>query len=71
MLKYGFVIVFSQNWCIHHHVIYNDFSREKMKNNHKPLQFELKGEAGKRVALAAAKRVIKTHNKEIKALAYK
>ncbi|WP_283774651.1 hypothetical protein [Histophilus somni] len=37
----------------------------------KPVKIELKGEAGKRVVLAAAKRVIKTHNKEIKALAYK
>ncbi|WP_272465507.1 hypothetical protein [Pasteurella multocida] len=36
-----------------------------------PVKIELKGDAGKRVALAAAKRVIKAHNKEIKALAYK
>lgn len=42
-----------------------------MKPNHQPIKFELKGEAGKRVALAAAKRVIKAHQKEIKALAYK
>lgn len=42
-----------------------------MKTNKQPLKIELKGEAGKRVALAAAKRVIKTHNKEIKALADK
>ncbi|SUU36646.1 Uncharacterised protein [Actinobacillus seminis] len=39
--------------------------------NTKPVKMELKGEAGKRVALSAAKRIIKTHNKEIKALAYK
>ncbi|WP_281255528.1 hypothetical protein [Pasteurella oralis] len=37
----------------------------------KPVKIELKGDAGKRVVLAAAKRVIKAHNKEIKALAYK
>ncbi|MGX3020518.1 hypothetical protein [Ursidibacter sp. B-7004-1] len=42
-----------------------------MKSNNQPVKMELKGEAGKRVALAAAKRVIKTHNKEIKSLAYK
>ena len=41
------------------------------EQNNKPVKFELKGEAGKRVALAAAKRVMKTHDKEIKALAYK
>lgn len=42
-----------------------------MKTNQQPIKIELKGEAGKRVALAAAKRVIKTHQKEIKALADK
>ncbi|MDY4280204.1 MAG: hypothetical protein SOX56_03870 [[Pasteurella] mairii] len=42
-----------------------------MKTNNQPVKFELKGEAGKRVALVAAKRVIRTHNKEIKALAFK
>lgn len=39
--------------------------------NNKPVKFDLKGDEGKRVALAAAKRVIQQHNKEIKALAYK
>ncbi|RPE85993.1 hypothetical protein EDC46_0384 [Vespertiliibacter pulmonis] len=39
--------------------------------NNKPVKFELKGDEGKRVALAAAKRVIKQHHKEIRALAYK
>lgn len=42
-----------------------------MSQNTKPVTFHLQGEAGKRVALAAAKRVIRTHNKEIKALADK
>lgn len=41
------------------------------KQNTQHVKIELNGEAGKRIALAAAKRVIKTHNKEIKALAYK
>lgn len=44
---------------------------EMEKKNTKPVKMELNGEAGKRVALSAAKRIIKTHNKEIKALAYK
>lgn len=39
--------------------------------NYKPIKLDLNGEAGKRVVLNAAKRVIKTHQKEIKALAYK
>ncbi|WP_201289343.1 hypothetical protein [Pelistega ratti] len=39
--------------------------------NTQAVQFELNGEAGKRVVLAAARRVIKAHQKEIKALAYK
>lgn len=41
------------------------------KQNTQPVKMELSGEAGKRVALSAAKRIIKTHYKEIKALAYK
>lgn len=41
------------------------------KQNTQPVKIELNGEAGKRVALSAVKRIIKTHNKEIKALAYK
>ncbi|WP_201289306.1 hypothetical protein [Pelistega ratti] len=39
--------------------------------NTQAVKFELDGEAGKRVVLAAARRVIKIHQKEIKALAYK
>ena len=39
--------------------------------NTKPVKFELQGEAGKRVVLAAVRRVMKTHQKEIKALADK
>lgn len=35
----------------------------------KPVSMELTGEAGKRVVIAAAKRVIKKHAKMIKALA--
>lgn len=42
-----------------------------MKQNNQPIKIELKGEAGKRVILTAAKRVMKTHKKEIQALAYK
>lgn len=42
-----------------------------LSKENKPVKIELKGEAGKRVALAAAKRVIKTHSKEIRALADK
>lgn len=41
------------------------------KQNTQPVKLDLQGEAGKRVALAAAKRVIKNHQKEIRALAYK
>ena len=37
-----------------------------MSQNTKPIKMELKGEAGKRVALSAVKRVIKAHHKEIK-----
>lgn len=39
--------------------------------NTQAVNFELQGEAGRRVTLAVAKRIIKTHSKEIKALAYK
>lgn len=46
-------------------------TQNKNKLNTQIVHFELKGEAGKRVALAAARRVIQMHNKEIKALAYK
>ena len=42
-----------------------------LSKENKPVKIELKGEAGKRVALATAKRVIKTYSKEIKALADK
>lgn len=37
-----------------------------MKNNHKPLQFELKGEAGKRVALAQQNVSLKRITKKLK-----
>lgn len=40
-------------------------------NNTRPVKMELKGEAGKRVLLAAARRIAKTHQKAIKALANK
>ena len=40
-------------------------------NNPRPVKMELKGEAGKRVLLAAARRIAKTHQKAIKALADK
>jgi hypothetical protein len=40
-------------------------------NNTRPVKMELKGEAGKRVLLAAARRIAKTHQKAIKALADK
>lgn len=40
-------------------------------NNTHPVKMELKGEAGKRVLLAAARRIAKTHQKAIKALADK
>lgn len=39
--------------------------------NYQPIKIELKGDAGKRVALSAVQRIIKTHSKEIKALANK
>ena len=40
-------------------------------NNTRPVKMELKGEADKRVLLAAARRIAKTHQKAIKALADK
>lgn len=39
--------------------------------NTQPVKMELKGEAGKRVILAAARRVMVRHKKEIEALADK
>ncbi len=42
-----------------------------MKKNTQPVKMDLKGDAGKRVILAAAKRVMQTHKKEIQALADK
>ncbi|HFC6354359.1 hypothetical protein [Neisseria lactamica] len=39
--------------------------------NTRPVKIELKGEAGKRVLLAAARRIAKTHQKAVKALADK
>ncbi|HFC8547678.1 TPA: hypothetical protein ACFRG8_001825 [Neisseria lactamica] len=39
--------------------------------NIRPVKMELKGEAGRRVLLAAARRIAKTHQKAIKALADK
>ena len=39
--------------------------------NTRPDKIELKGEAGKRVLLAAARRIAKTHQKAVKALADK
>ncbi|WP_279388381.1 hypothetical protein [Cricetibacter osteomyelitidis] len=41
------------------------------QQNTKPVKFQLQGETGKRVALAAVKRIFKMHNKEIKVLADK
>lgn len=42
-----------------------------MSNNTRPVTMNLKGEAGKRVVLAAVRRVMQTHQKEIRALADK
>ncbi len=39
--------------------------------NTRPVVMQLQGEAGKRVALSAVRRVMKSHAKEIKALADK
>lgn len=41
------------------------------KLNVQPVPMDLKGDAGKRVILNTAKRIMKTHAKEIKALADK
>ena len=46
-------------------------NNSNIKLNYQPVKMELKNDAGKRVVLTAVKRVMKTHQKEIKALADK
>ena len=47
----------------------NQTTQTNPKTNVQPVAMDLKGDAGKRVILNTAKRIMKTHAKEIKALA--
>ncbi|CAM3479499.1 hypothetical protein [Moraxella osloensis] len=49
----------------------NQTTQTNPKTNVQPVAMDLKGDAGKRVILNTAKRIMKTHAKEIKALADK
>lgn len=49
----------------------NQTTQLNQKPNVQPVPMDLKGDAGKRVILNTAKRIMKTHAKEIKALADK
>ena len=49
----------------------NQTTQIKPKTNVQPVPMDLKDDAGKRVILNTAKRIMKTHAKEIKALADK
>ncbi len=49
----------------------NQTTQFNAKSNVQPVSMDLKGEAGKRVILNTAKRIMKIHAKEIKALADK
>lgn len=49
----------------------NQTTQLNPKPNVQPVQMDLKGEAGKRIILNTARRIMKTYAKEIKALADK